>query len=429
MPILKAKGEAEALCAQLNIEGQVDACITADSDVFLFGAHCVVKLIRPNSKEPFECYYISDVETGLGLKRKHLIAISLLLGNDYDLNGVQGPTTFSFSMELTECRLSEIGRDVREVISSWLVNIAAPSQARVAFKNLWGSNDRRDKEQKMNENWQMKVCQKIATEQNFPNVKIIEMYLSNNHCDFPDGGPNLAWENPKTEMLVDYLAFHQHWDPSYTRQRMLPILSTIFFREMASNPKPYLLYDQYGFDSIQRVKMRFGHKCFVVNWKKAAPAMNNTIYSVAAEEINLQPEANELDELIDPLDEVDTPQICLDGGCWYLSTDENIELVKAAFPDKVDLFFKEKELKEMKSRRNKPDKESRETPQNSESRPSLQLSIKEFYRSSKLVRQAKTEEKLAEDSENSGIGSSSGKRKVASSKLSKSVRRRLLFGS
>lgn len=50
MPILKAKAEAEALCAQLNSEGQVDACITADSDAFLFGAHCVVKLIRPNSK-------------------------------------------------------------------------------------------------------------------------------------------------------------------------------------------------------------------------------------------------------------------------------------------------------------------------------------------------------------------------------------------
>lgn len=50
MPILKAKGEAEALCAQLNREGLVDACITADSDAFLYGAQCVVKRIQPNSK-------------------------------------------------------------------------------------------------------------------------------------------------------------------------------------------------------------------------------------------------------------------------------------------------------------------------------------------------------------------------------------------
>ena len=41
-------------------------------------------------QEPFECYQMSDIEAGLGLKRKHLIAIALLVGNDHDLNGVQG---------------------------------------------------------------------------------------------------------------------------------------------------------------------------------------------------------------------------------------------------------------------------------------------------------------------------------------------------
>ena len=41
-------------------------------------------------QEPFECYYMSDIEAGLGLKRKQLIAISLLVGNDHDVNGVQG---------------------------------------------------------------------------------------------------------------------------------------------------------------------------------------------------------------------------------------------------------------------------------------------------------------------------------------------------
>lgn len=48
--MVKAKGEAEALCAQLNSEGYVDACITADSDAFLYGAKCVIKCVQPNSK-------------------------------------------------------------------------------------------------------------------------------------------------------------------------------------------------------------------------------------------------------------------------------------------------------------------------------------------------------------------------------------------
>lgn len=55
----KANGEAEALCAQLNAKGHVDACITADSDAFLFGAKCVIKCVKPNTKVSFRCPVLS----------------------------------------------------------------------------------------------------------------------------------------------------------------------------------------------------------------------------------------------------------------------------------------------------------------------------------------------------------------------------------
>lgn len=58
IPVLKAREEAEALCAQLNREGHVDACITADSDAFLFGAKCVIKCIRPNCKVSFSIFIL-----------------------------------------------------------------------------------------------------------------------------------------------------------------------------------------------------------------------------------------------------------------------------------------------------------------------------------------------------------------------------------
>ncbi|XP_024016940.1 flap endonuclease GEN-like 1, partial [Morus notabilis] len=48
MPLLKAKEEAEALCAQLDHEGHVDAC------AFLFGATCVIEGFRSNSKVSFK---------------------------------------------------------------------------------------------------------------------------------------------------------------------------------------------------------------------------------------------------------------------------------------------------------------------------------------------------------------------------------------
>ena len=44
--------------------------------------------------------------------------------------------------------------------------------------------DRKEKAQKKQENWQLRVCKKIAMEQNFPNNEIIELYLSNNHGHF-----------------------------------------------------------------------------------------------------------------------------------------------------------------------------------------------------------------------------------------------------
>ncbi|CAK9145773.1 unnamed protein product [Ilex paraguariensis] len=483
IPVLKARGEAEALCAQLNREGQVDACITADSDAFLFGAECVVKHIRPNSKEPLECYYMSDIEAGLGLKRKHLIAISLLVGNDHDLNGVQGiglDTALRFVKSFSEDdilnRLQEIGKGDVLQFQDDIISVGdyIPSSDETSPKRKLshcslcghpGSKrahlslaceyccstttegcmqkpagfkcgcslcdlDRKEKERRKNENWQMKVCNKIAMEQNFPNDKIIEIYMSKKQGDFSaaDDVPNIGWECPKTEMLIDYLSYHLNWEPSYIRQRMLPVLSTIYLREMASNSSKDLLNGQYEFHSIQNVKIRFGHQFYVVNWRKSARAMDNAKYTIPSEVSNVEQECEELDESTDVLDEPDVPQIHIDDGCWFLLTDENMELVQAAFPEKVNQFLRAKELKETKSRRKRSSVRSEVTSDNSESPTSrsVQLSITEFYRSSKVLCQVKPGDNSAEDSKNN-IDSSIERSEVSNQKLSKSARRRLLF--
>ncbi|KAL0428941.1 UNVERIFIED_CONTAM: Flap endonuclease GEN-like 1 [Sesamum radiatum] len=476
MPVLKAKGEAEALCAELNREGHVDACITADSDAFLYGAQCVIKRIQPNSKEPFECYHISDIEAGLGLKRKHLIAVSLLVGNDHDLNGITGiglDTAVRFVKNFSENeilgRLHEIAREDpviqgnddslgKAVCSSaekspkpkcphcshcghpgnkkahlqfsceYCNSTAGQScwQKSVGFKCYCSSCDldRKEKEKKKNKTWQITVCRKIASQQNFPNEEIIQMYLRNNHGI--DDDPYIGWASPQTEMLIDYLAYKQHWEPSYCRQRLLPMLSTIYLRHVASSPTNDLLYGQYEFHSIQRIKIRYGHEFYVVNWKKAASVCTDAECTIP-EGLDTQQESAELDESLDLLEETDVPYIHVDSGSCFLSTDEDIELVRKAFPQKAGQFLKEKELKEMKkSQRKKSNVASERTPENPESSVAsrnVQLSITEFYRSSKAV----CTNKLEETAENSR-GSSETKRKDSSPRFSKSVRRRLLFG-
>ncbi|XP_057780679.1 flap endonuclease GEN-like 1 [Salvia miltiorrhiza] len=474
MPILKAKGEAEALCAQLNREGLVDACITADSDAFLYGAQCVVKRIQPNSKEPFECYNISDIETGLGLRRNHLIAVSLMVGSDHDLNGIIGiglETAVRFVKIFSEDdilnRLHDVARGEPLVIEGHnsAEDVSASScndkssklrvphcshcghpgnkkahlkfscehcdstagqsccHKPVGFKCSCTSCDldREEKAKKKDASWKLTVCRKIASEENFPNDEIIQMYLSNRHGI--DDKPHLRWASPNTEMLVDYLAYRQHWEPSYVRQRILPMLSTLYLRDMASSPTNDLLYGSYKFHSIQRVKIRYGHQSYVVQWKKAAMSLSDAA-SPIPQESDLQL-AVDLDEPFDLSEDTDAPYIHIENGGCFLSTDEDMELVQKAFPEEANQFLKEKELKEMKSRKKKSKSGSEATPEKTESSTSrgVQLSIKEFYRSSKLRNSSKPEE----DSEK-GSGSSIDKRKDPSPRISKSARRRLLFG-
>ncbi|XP_038876412.1 flap endonuclease GEN-like 1 isoform X2 [Benincasa hispida] len=476
VPVLEAKGEAEALCAELNRKGFVDACITADSDAFLFGAKCVIKSIHPNSKEPLECYFISDIEAALGLNRKHLIAISLLVGNDHNLNGVQGvglDTAVRFVQDYTDDeilnKLYEIGNEDNSMLQGGLelVNDYGQSlkmssrkikcshcsfcghpgskRAHVKFpceycdvshgegciKKPDGfkcncsscDTDREEKEKKKQENWRLKVCKKIAMEPNFPSSELIQMYQCDNHSYFSDDDLVLSWGSPRTEMLVDFLVFHLRWEPSYIRQRMLPMLSTIFLREMANNPIQTLLYGQYEFDSILREKIRYGHPFYVVKWKKAVPTLSNVIYEGSSEGFGTGPDdAIDIDETVDLTDESDSPKIHIQDGCSFLLTDENIDLVGAAYPEQAANFLQEKEMKRQKT----PTTPACGTSGKSDSSKGkgVQLSITEFYRATKTQQQTSETTDLTNEDEET----STGKRKAStSSTLSKSVRRRLLF--
>nr|CAD1821553.1 unnamed protein product [Ananas comosus var. bracteatus] len=484
MPVLKARCEAEALCAQLNKEGHVDACITADSDAFLFGAKCVVKCLRSNSKEPFECYNISDIEAGLSLKRKQMVAIALLVGNDHDLDGVPGfgvDTALRFVQLFSEDdilnRLREVGKgnflslkgsakpdtDVLVPFLNEVTTNARPPHCSYCghpgskkahrtnaceYCSLDGSEyciekpagfkcacttckkDRKVKDQKKHENWQIKVCERIAAEQNFPNNEIIELYLSDNHGNYEENdGPSLRCETPKVEALVDFLIYHQHWEPSYIRQRILPMLSTIYLRDAASNPdERLLLYDQYEFHSIQRVKIRYGNPYYLVKWKRVS--CNTILPTISSEESDIEVEPTGVSESKDFLDEPDAPQILINDGCWFLLTDENMELVQAAFPKEVERFQEEKRLKELKSKERKLSSSSGKNKSESSRSSGIQLSITEFYRSTKALGQAKQgnepEKNLLHEEQTVKYSRRSSSADLDQN-LPKSVRRRLLF--
>lgn len=89
IPYIIAPQEAEAQCAYLNEHGFVDAVITDDSDVFLFGAKYVYRNFFAEKKY-CEVYSTDRIKRELGVDRDRFIQLALLLGSDYTegINGI-----------------------------------------------------------------------------------------------------------------------------------------------------------------------------------------------------------------------------------------------------------------------------------------------------------------------------------------------------
>ncbi|KAJ7906134.1 XPG I-region-domain-containing protein [Mycena leptocephala] len=86
-----APGEAEAELAQLNENGDIDGIITEDSDVFLFGAQCVIRTQGPSVQHSSLIFTSESIKNtdAVSLDQDGLILCALLLGGDYD-SGVAG---------------------------------------------------------------------------------------------------------------------------------------------------------------------------------------------------------------------------------------------------------------------------------------------------------------------------------------------------
>ncbi|KAL4589420.1 hypothetical protein LXL04_002327 [Taraxacum kok-saghyz] len=169
------------------------------------------------------------------------------------------------------------------------------------------------------------------------------------------------------EMLIDYIAYKLNWEPSFIRQKVFPLVSTIFLRNIAKNQETGLLYGQYEFDFIQRTKIRFGHMLYVVTWTKHGQIVNkNNVHTTTT-----HLEDSQVQEWV--MTDESVNNVHVDNGC--LMTDENMDLVMAAYPEKVHQFMQQKESKESKSKKRGRAK-STSTPEGSRS---VQLNITEFY--------------------------------------------------
>ncbi|OXU18387.1 hypothetical protein TSAR_010302 [Trichomalopsis sarcophagae] len=88
VPYIVAPMEAEAQCAYLEQIKLTDGTITDDSDIWLFGGHCVYKNFFDNNKRVLQ-FLSQDIEHHFKLSRREMIQLALLVGSDYT-NGLAG---------------------------------------------------------------------------------------------------------------------------------------------------------------------------------------------------------------------------------------------------------------------------------------------------------------------------------------------------
>lgn len=101
LPIVQAPSEGEAQAAVMASRGDVDFIASQDTDSLLFGAPRVVRNMsilgrrKKVSKVTFEqvmpeVVTLVDVLNELGIDRKQLIVMSMLVGTDFNVGGIKG---------------------------------------------------------------------------------------------------------------------------------------------------------------------------------------------------------------------------------------------------------------------------------------------------------------------------------------------------
>ncbi|KAM7538019.1 hypothetical protein Aperf_G00000074541 [Anoplocephala perfoliata] len=134
VPCIASPGEAEAMCAFLNMENLVDGCITNDSDAFLYGATVVYRHFSLKSRDPsVEAYFSEHVKTRIGLCRQSLVLLSLLLGCDYWPSGVPAVGLASTGRILAQ---ADIGEALKRLSKGCDTSFHSKADA----DEIWGSS-------------------------------------------------------------------------------------------------------------------------------------------------------------------------------------------------------------------------------------------------------------------------------------------------
>ncbi|XP_066567405.1 flap endonuclease GEN homolog 1 isoform X2 [Amia ocellicauda] len=359
IPWVTATGEAEAMCAYLDINGFVDGCITNDGDAFLYGAQTVYRNFNMNSKDPqLDCYKMQKVKSKLYLERETLVGLAVLLGCDYLPKGIPGVGK-ELSLKLIDALK---GETLLEKFNQWKMHLPVFENKEKAVKkvthclvchhpgsakthersgcNLCNSShfcEPQDYDYSCPCDWhqaergrqanavELTVKRKALACEGFPFPEIIKEFLVSK--DKPV--TNIKWRKPNLSLMQKFAFEKLDWPKHYTSEKVLVLVT---YAEMINRKSGRDMTAQIQPIRVFKPRVRNGISCLEIIWKKPE-------HYTYAEDVPVASQTT-------------------------VRTIEEESLFRSVYPEVIELFLKEKaeaEENKQKHKKRKPKEQKTES--------------------------------------------------------------------
>jgi hypothetical protein len=223
-----------------------DGVLTNDSDAFLYGATTVFRDLSTTDKcASVDCYTMKDIQDVLGLNRTDLVALALLLGCDYCPEGVVGVGSGKALQFLRAHKSQQASPDILEQFRQWRLGNITEGDLESKIEQL--------------------IFRRAMACPGFPQEEVIGEFMSTAPPLTVDRDTLTTWRAPRLSSAQVFCRQHMDWSPSYTAEKMAPLITQYAIREAVRGDTPTTVSPSRV---VKMCKVN-GESCYQVQWQSS----------------------------------------------------------------------------------------------------------------------------------------------------------------